>query len=545
MQPRADVKRLLSRRSQQMGDKQLHVTVWWDCYRMSLPERGSGLQSDILTASEAQQHKARIYDSTAPDSVGTGVATVMGAMVPSNSQWFGLDIGHESDDERLFLDEAAKFIFENIHSSNFDAEACDGMADEWIAGWFVLFLGERDGGGYHFECWPVGECTIASSRSAGTIDTVYREYCYSVSQCVAEFGIDAVSPKVRQLYESGKFDIKIRILHCIEPRELYAVGGRMARNMPFASVHLEVEGQHILRESGFEEFPCSVPRWSRLPGSAYATGPMARALPDVLTLNEAKKWTLMGAETAIAPPLKVVDDGVVNPRTLKIGPRKLLVCATADSITPLITGADVKMGMLTVDDLRGGIRKILMADHLPPQDGPVKTAYEWSVRVQMLRQMLGPMFGRFQAEFLQPLVERAFGLMWRANIRSGFQLVGKPPESLLNRNFTVRYLSPLARAQKMGDVDAMDRFENHLITTSAAEAAVMDVYDWDEGQRMRGQLLGVPAKLVLDKRNTKAVRDAKNQAQQAQQAQAQQQATAENGQMAMQDAMAQRVAKAA
>ena len=65
---RVDAQRFLTRRSQMMGDKQLHVPIWWDCYRMSLPERGSGLQSDILTASEAQQHKARIYDSTAPDS---------------------------------------------------------------------------------------------------------------------------------------------------------------------------------------------------------------------------------------------------------------------------------------------------------------------------------------------------------------------------------------------------------------------------------------------------------------------------------------------
>lgn len=535
----ADARRLMERRSQQMGAKQLHVDVWWDCYRMSFPERGSGLQSDILTASEAQQHKARIYDSTAPDGVSTGVATVMGAMVPSNALWFGIDVGTETDEENTFLDAAAKFIWENIHASNFDAEAHDAMHDTWIAGWPVLYLDEAEGGGYHFECWPVGECTIASSRSGSVIDTVYREYSYSVSQCVAQFGIDNVSDKVRALHAAGKFDTKIRLLHCIEPRELYVVGARMAKNLPFASVHLECETQHILKEGGYHEFPCMVPRWTRLPGSAYATGPMSKALPDVFTLNEAKRWTLMGAETAIAPPLKVVDDGVLNPRTIKLGPRKILVCAEPDNIQPLLSGADVKTGMLTVEDLRGSIRKILMADHLPPVDAPTKTAYEWSVRVQMLRQMLGPMFGRFQAELLQPLIERAFGLMWRANIQSGFRLVGKPPASLLNRSFTVKYLSPQARAQKMGDVDAMDRFEADLIAKAEANPTGMDLYDWDEAAREKGRLLGVPAKLILDKRATMKVRDTKAAAAQQQQQAAQQQ----EGQAVMQDAMAQRMAK--
>lgn len=539
----ADARRLLERRAQRMGAKQLHVDVWWDCYRMSFPERGSGLQSQILTASEAQQHKARIYDSTAPDGVSTGVATMMGAMVPANALWFGIDVGgvDESDEEKTFLGDAAQFIWENIHASNFDAEAHDAMHDAWIAGWPVLYLDEAEGGGFHFECWPVGECTIASSRSGSVIDTVDREYEYSVSQCVAEFGIDNVSDKVRGLYQAGKFDTKIRLLHCIEPRELYAVGARMAKNLPFASVHLEVETSHILKEGGYHEFPCMVPRWTRLPGSAYATGPMSKALPDVFTLNEAKRWTLMGAETAIAPPLKVVDDGVLNPRTIKLGPRKILVCAEPENIQPLLSGADVKTGMLTVEDLRGSIRKILLADHLPPVDSPTKTAYEWSVRVQMLRQMLGPMFGRFQAEFLQPLIERAFGIMWRANIQSGFRLVGRPPASLLNRSFTVRYLSPLARAQKMGDVDAMDRFESDLVATSASRPTVMDLYDWDEGKRMKAQLLGVPQKLILDKHATLKVRQANQEAQQQQQ----QAAAQQEGQAVMQDAMAQRVAKAA
>jgi hypothetical protein len=246
----------------------------------------------------------------------------------------------------------------------------------------------------------------------------------------------------------------------------------------------------------------------------------------------------MGAETAIAPPMIAEDDGVLNTKNIKLGPRKIIVANSVDSMKALTTGADINAGLLTSERLQGSIRKILLADQLPPADGPAKTAYEWSVRVQALRAMLGPMFGRFQAEFLQPLIERAFGIAWRANIASGYRLVGKPPASLLNRSFTVRYLSPLARAQKLGSVDAMDRYEASLglAMQTSGDMSLGDVYDWEEAERERGLLLGVPQKLVRDQRSTQAVRDAKNEAaQKEQQAMAQQQ-----GQMELQGAMAQR-----
>lgn len=537
----ADVQRIKRRASDLMAAKQLHEQVWRDCYDYSMPARAHGLMSEIISATDAQQRKAVIYDSTAPDAVRVGVSATMGGMIPSNAQWFFVDIGQETDEEQAWLDEASKFIWENIHASNFDAETFDAMIDVWIAGWPVLYCDEAKEGGYHFETWPVGECAIASSRTGGLVDTVYRTFQYTVSQVVREYGLDAVSAKTRSLFDQGKLDEKVKIVHAIEPREVYAIGAKTAKAMPWSSCHIEVDGSHELRESGYQEFPCMVPRWSRLPGSAYATGPMSDALPDTRTLNEAKKWTLMGAETAIAPPMLAVDDGVLNPRNIRMGPRKIIVANSVDSLKPLINGGDVQMGLLTVESLQASIRKVLLADQLPPADGPTKTAYEWSVRVDTIRKMLGPMFGRFQAELLNPLIVRCFGIAWRANIASGFRLMGKPPQSLLGRNFSVRYLSPLARAQRMEEVSALDRFEQDLGVTAKVEQSVLDLYDWDEGKREKARLLGVPAKLIRDTKQVAAVRQGKQQAQE----EAQKQALQANGQAEMQGALAQRMANAA
>lgn len=521
--------------------KQLHEQVWRDCFDLTFPARAHGLSNQIITASDAQQRKAIIYDATAGDACKVGTATLMGSMVPSNAQWFGIDIGEQSsDEERAWLETMAKFIWNNLHASNFDAEAFDGLLDNMVAGWFVLYMDEAEEGGYYFETWPIGECFIGSTRSGSRIDTVYREFDLTVAQTVAQYGIDRVSQKVRDEFNAKRFDGKVRIVHAIEPRAVYAVGAKLAKNLPFGSCHVELENGHILRESGYHEFPCMVPRWARLPGSAYATGPMSDALPDARTLNEVVKWGLLGAETAIAPPMVAEDDGVLNPRNIRMGPRKIIVANSVDSIKPLLTGAKVEFAEVKAERLQGTIRKILLADQLPPADGPVKTAYEWSVRVETLRKMLGPMFGRFQSEFLQVLIERAFGITWRANLLSGGGLVGEPPKSLQGRTFQVRYLSPLARSQRLEDVAAMDRFELALAQEAAVDPSVLDVYDMEGAARERAHLLGVPVKLLRDARDVAKVRDAKAK----QQAAAQQQAMAANGQAEMQGAMAQRVANA-
>jgi len=256
-----------------------------------------------------------------------------------------------------------------------------------------------------------------------------------------------------------------------------------------------------------------VARWNRIPGTPYATGPMSDALPDIKSLNEVKRWEFAGAETVIAPPLVAVDDGVLNPRNIKLGPRKILVAASADNIKPLITGARVDFGQIVAKDLQASIRKILLADQLQPQDGPAMTATEVHVRVQLIRQLLGPLYGRLQSEFLQPLIERCFGIAWRAGV------LGKPPETLMQRQYTVRYLSPLARAQKMEEVTGIQQFEASLIQKAQIDPTVFDIYDVQGSARHESELLGVPQKYIRDERAVAVLQKAHQQAAAAQQQQ--------------------------
>lgn len=516
----ADAQRIKRRLEQLKGQRQPHEQTWRDCYDFSYPERANGLLGNLYqNAVDIQNRRAQNLDSTAADSLRLLDSSILSGLSPPNARWFGLDVGQEAQEERVWLDAVGDMIFENIHASNYDAEAYDAMLDEGIAGWFVLFIGEGPDDGYYFENWPLAECYIASTKGqGGRVDVVYREFEWDVAQVVTKYGVDGVSPKVRELFRAGKLADKVRMCLSVEPRALYAEGSPFAKSMPFAACTVELATDHTLKDSGFEEFPCVVPRWNRLPGSAYATGPMSQALPDVKSLNRVIELEFAGAETAIAPPLVAEDDGVLNARNLKIGPRKVIIANSVDSIKPLVTGAQVQFSQLIISRLQAAIRKVLLADQLQPQDGPAMTATEVHVRVQLIRQLLGPVYGRLQAEFLQPLIERCFGLLMRANRAAGGRLLPAIPKSLENRDFTVRYLSPLARAQKQEEVQGIAQFEQSLILKAQIDPSVLDIYDAEASARYQSELLGVPSKLIRDKRVTEMVRKAHQDAAAQQQA---------------------------
>ena len=101
------------------------------------------------------------------------------------------------------------------------------------------------------------------------------------------------------------------------------------------------------------------------------------------------------------------------------------------------------------------------------------TATEVHVRVELIRQLLGPVYGRLQAEYLTPLVERCFGLCYRAGI------LGNAPPSLAGKSYSVKYVSPLARAQRLDEVQSIEAFYQDigLVAQGTGDASVADIID--------------------------------------------------------------------
>lgn len=515
--------RLCRRLDAQKSLRQPHEQTWRQCYDYTHPLRGSGLQSTDLDASSGQARKARILDGTGTDASRTTSSGIVGGMTPPNALWFKMHKRDASQEELAWFDDSSESMWENIHASNYDACAFDLALDVVDAGWGVIYVDEdRERGGYVFEVWPMSQCYLAATKSGGPIDCVYREYEITAEQAVKEFGSDNLSADTAKL-ATEKPDEFVRFLHAIYPRDMYVPGSQLAKNLPFASCHVEIKAKHLVREGGYHEMPAIAPRWSVIPKSSYAVGLAFDALPDMKELNEVKALELAAADVAISGMWIAEDDGVLNPRTIKIGPRKVIVANSVESMKALETGADFSIVFTKEENLKAAIRKTFMADQLEPQDGPVKTATEIHVRVELIRQLLGPTYGRLQTEWLRPLLARCFGLamrasqmMWAARMPGVFN---PPPQSLQGKEFSIKFISPIARAQSLEEVSAMDRQEASLGQVGAVKPEVLDNYDFDEASRERGRLLGVPAKLIRSADQVAALRKARAEAQAEQQAQ--------------------------
>ncbi len=515
----------LSKRLERLTTLRLvHEPVWRDCYDHSWPIRGSGLQGGTpLDAQQAMDRKARLLHSVSTDGCRTLAAAVVSGATPSSSVWALLNVTNADDEGKLWLDAAAKQLHEEVHASTFDAAAFEVAMDLVAAGWFALYVDvDRDAGGFTFTQWPIAEVFCATTKSGGAVDTVFRKYTLTAEQCVKEFGEAKVSVKILQLATTNPDD-PVNLCHAIYPRTIYAVGGKMAKNLPIASCHFEVDTKHELRESGYHEMPVIVPRWAVIPSSVYAIGPMFDALPDAREYNAFLYMDKLNSELAIAGMWIAQDDGVLNPRTVKVGPRKVIVANSVDSMKQLSAGGNWQLSDERIGKYEASIRKTLMADQLQPMDGPQMTATEVHVRVSMIRQLLGPIYGRLQAEYLAPLVERCFGLMYRAG------LFGQAPQSLGGSSLKVKYNNPLARAQKMEDVGAIERLNASVAQLAGAgqvapaALASLDVVNFDENMRSLSEGLGVPLKNLNTPDQVAAIRQARQESQQAQQKQAQQQ----------------------
>lgn len=468
-----------------------HVEVWRKCMQYTYPMRQHGFFGEIVTAENGLSELSRLNDSTTTEAVRNWSAHMISGMTPSNSIWFGLHMMGQVEEEKRFLSNSAKVIWENIHNSNFDSLNFEAMIDAACAGWFVLYIDENPTGGYHFELWPIAECFIASTRPGQPIDTVYRKFKLRADQAYSEYG-ENCSDKIKEALKNNKPHEKFEFIHAIYPRTESEPGSRFARNLPFASIHIECKTKRLLKESGYHEFPCSVPRYTLIPGTPYPVGPVYEALPDAATLNKIQEFEFANLDMAVGGLWIAEDDGVLNPRSIKIGARRVIIANSVDSMKPLQPSTNFNVAFMSEDRIQEKIRKILLADVLPPMEGQPRTATEINQRMAWLRQMLGPIYGRLESEYLQVMIERCFGLALRAGA------LGRPPSTMNGRTWYVKYESPLAKAQKQHEVAATDEYIAGLVQAADAtqDPSILDNVDFDKAAKHRGESLGVPVDII-------------------------------------------------
>ena len=494
---------------------------WQDILDYVMPRK-----ADVtFVRSKGEKRTEVLFDSTAITANNLLAASLQGTLTSPSLPWFHLKLRDEelnkNRDVQLWLEDSARRMYDVFNESNFNTEVHELYLDLCSVGTGSMFVEEGNNGfeteGIHFNTLHIAEYFIQENIN-GQVDTLYRKYKLTARQAIEEFGEDNLGEKILEA-SKNKPDKMFNFIHAVEPTKDYERAlGKANTKLPFHSCHVCVEDKMVVRTGGYNEFPYLVPRWAKATGEIFGRSPSYNALPDIKTLNKAVEIGLKAWAKAIDPPLLVQDDGVIG--RVRMTPAGITVVRNDGAIKPLQIGSNWQITDMKETQLRTAIRQAYYSDQLQLQEGPQMTATEVQVRYELMQRLLGPTLGRFQSEFLNPLIERVFGIMVRAN---AFM---PTPEIIGNRKMDIEYVGPLARSQRMEESIAIERLYQLAMNVGQIDPAIMDNINHDEAIRMRAKLLGVPKTVLRGLDEVMEMREAKaqQQAQMMQQQMAQQQA---------------------
>jgi hypothetical protein len=430
----------------------------------------------------------QLYNPIGVSCTQTLAAALHGMVMNPATRWLKIrlvdDELAEQDTVRAWSDEVSRRIMAALSSplTSFHTQANQLLEDLASMGTAVMYCGRQDNGYLFTRTHSVGEVVVAENQY-GRVDTVMRESEWTVRQMVQAWG-NKVSTKVTDLYTKSDYEKKFTVLHVVTPRKDYDRSRKDPPNMPVAVCYIELADQHILEESGVEEMPYVVPRWWVATGEVYGRSPAMTALPHIKVANAAQKTLLEAAEKAVNPPLTVPHEGLVSP--VRTSPGGVTYLRNKMEIGQLPTSSALPFAAEWLQSINNEIRTTMFVDQIQFTGDMQMTATEVIQRSTERMRLLGPVLGRLENEFLNPLVTRVFGIMVRLN------LLPEPPEEIQGQEMRIEYQSPLARAQKsqlaqgftqaLGVIEPLAKMSpeiaNKLMSPINFDRVTPELFDW-------------------------------------------------------------------
>lgn len=490
----------------------------WESHWQELAELARPMRAEFTTKQpEGSKRTQKIYDSTAGVAADVLASGLWGMATNGGTEWFDLrhpiaDLNQVTEVAQWLADCTSKMrqVF-NAHGGQFFAQADENIADLVTFGTAVFFEEERIGQGrISFRCRHLTECYVAENDD-GEVDTVFRRFEWTARQAYQKWG-DKLPLAMRTAAEKQP-EHKFPFLHCVMPREDYAPRERFSkRGRPFASYYVSIEGALLLDEGGYYELPYQVARWSKASRGVYGDSPAMLALPDVKMVNSMSKTTIIGAQKQVDPPILAPDEGVV--RGLRTAPGQPIYGAVDSQGRPLVhpfqTGGNPGLGLELEQQRRNAIKEAFYWSLMTMAGPPYRTATEVLIQQEEKMRVMGPQLSRLVSEFLDPLIERTFKLMFRANA-----FAPPPPVMAQYPGVSIEYVSPLARAQKAQRGAATVRTMQAIQPMAVLDQSVMDNFDLDFIARDLADALGMPPRGLRDPREVAKIRAQRQQQQMA------------------------------
>jgi len=500
----------------------------WDLIeKYIVPLRGGKFFQEQSSEHEIDWRRGRdVFDSTAILASNTLASSVHSALTSPSTRWFNMrfrddDLNLE-DTATTWLQAVAERVWYALQDSDFNLEVNEAYQDLVAFGTSCIIEeaeSEVEWKGVDFTTLPIREIYFEQDHK-GQVLNFFRRLEWTALQIVSKFGEDKVPDHILEVSKQpAQADRKFTLIYAIYPRK----GKEKAdttkllspKQRPYESkyiLHNSVE--QVGDEGGFYEMPAFLPRWQKTSGSMWGFGAGTIAISDVVTLNTVVQQRLSAAAKAIDPPSLVTERGLLS--DLDLEPGGMTVVRDINGAKPYESGARFDVTDNMIRDLRMNINRMFLVDRLELKESPAMTATEVNARYDLMQRLLGPVLGRLQTDFLNPMIERTFKILLRAG-----ELPEMPPElAAIKADLDIEYIGPMGRAQKTDQVQAIMQWTQAMTEMSQAYPELAMLVDAQAMGRELAKSLNIPATIIRSKEEVDQMVDAQKQ-QEAQAAQLQ------------------------
>lgn len=493
-------------------------SVWELIEQFCVPFRGDFF-NDESNEGSVDWRIRNVYDSTAIMAVQTLSSSIHGSLTSPSFKWF--DFRFRNDDYntkaefKKWLQECARRVYYALQDSNFNLEANEAYTDLAAFGNSII-VEEMEGDDLDenrplvFNAIPLKECYFEEDHK-GKIVTFYRCLDWTAIKIAEKFGKDDLPERIKQDLESATAGTnKHEVIFCVYKRKIGEETDvsqiLTSESRPYGYKYILAKDCHLLGEGGYYEMPAYIPRWRRNTSSKWGHSPAMAALPDIMTLNELVELTLRSLEKVVDPAIMTTERGLLSDLDLASG--GLSVVRSKEDVWPFESRARFDIADLHTEKLRSSIRSAFYVDQLELKESPAMTATEVQVRYELMQRLLGPTLGRLESDFLSPMLERTFMMLYRAG------KLPKMPEGMSDTELDIQYVGPLTSAQKIDQAAKAERWLQNMGGIAEIDPSVLDIIDIDEIARGLADTLNIDAKYVRSNEKVSAVRQQRQKQQQ-------------------------------
>jgi hypothetical protein len=493
-----EIEALLKRAKNAEIKRDAFANLMRDCYRYAMPERDAWSSYGY-----GQQKITEVYDSTAMLSTARFATRLTNALFPPGQRWARLNLppetpkGQDAKEMQEDLDQITAKLFAHIHASNFDP-CMHEAAHDLAAGVSAILiengrLATDRARGPLLRFTSVPAALVAFDEGPfGSIEGVFYRQRMAGRNLLRVYADASLPADLRRQIDAQPED-EVVLLQCTTYD---------AKHDEWCFQVLLQDQKHEMVKRYYRTNPWIITRWMKAPGETYGRGQLTMALPDIRTLNKLRELSLISASFAVTPMWTVLDDGVLNPDTVRITPNALIPVRSnggpmGASLKAVEMPTRFDIAQTLEAELKTSIRQIMFDNPLPPEVQVGLTATEVIERVRQFQNDTGA-FGRLEVDAVRPIITRCLDILEEAGEFAAPRMQGVT-DALRQDLVRIVPTSPLSAAQERADVQAVMQLAMGFANLGEMGAAMAKAgLDPMKAGRFIAERSGVPADLIPD-----------------------------------------------